>query len=446
VLALLKRARATLGEKYGATLDGPLIVEVFPRKQEFAVRTFGLPGAEGFLGVCFGRVITALSPAAQGEQPSNWESTLWHELCHAITLAKTRNTMPRWLSEGISVFEEWNADPAWGNRLTPQYRSMILGDDLTPLSQLSGAFLAPKSPMHVQFAYFESALAIEFLVETAGMPALRAILEDLGQGRNLNDALATRTGKPLEELDRAFAAFARARATASRPGASWDDPGLAPDASAEVVRAYVEAHPGNIPALQQLASQHLEAREWADARPILLRLRDLDPDQIGPNNPNRGLALVARETNDAAGEREALEAVVVRDGDAWPELVRLIEIERAAGDWEKVAAHAKKLLAVNPLLPDAHRALAEASERLDRRDEGIAAYRALAVLDDTDPAGLHFRLARLLKGAGRLDEARRETLKALDEAPRYLDAHRLLLELGPSAPAPTSDSGASRSQ
>ena len=111
VLALLKRAKATLSAKYGVTLPGTVIVEIFPEKKEFAVRTFGLPGADGLLGVCFGRVITANSPASQGEHPSNWEAVLWHEFCHAITLCKTHNTMPRWLSEGISVYEEGRKIP-----------------------------------------------------------------------------------------------------------------------------------------------------------------------------------------------------------------------------------------------------------------------------------------------------------------------------------------------
>ena len=90
-----------------------MIVEIFPQKKEFAVRTFGLPGADGLLGVCFGRVITANSPASQGEHPSNWEAVLWHEFCHVVTLSKTHNKMPRWLSEGISVYEEGQA----GSRL-----------------------------------------------------------------------------------------------------------------------------------------------------------------------------------------------------------------------------------------------------------------------------------------------------------------------------------------
>ena len=74
----------------------PVTVEIFPQQQDFAIRTFGLPGGEGFLGVCFGRVITANSPASQGDSPSNLDSVLWHEFCHVVTLEKTSNRMPRW--------------------------------------------------------------------------------------------------------------------------------------------------------------------------------------------------------------------------------------------------------------------------------------------------------------------------------------------------------------
>src|SRR5439155_4177413 len=110
VLDLLQRAKSVLCAKYEVTLERPIIVELFPRQQDFAIRTFGLPGGAGFLGVCFGTVITANSPASQTASPSCWEATLWHEFCHAVTLNKTSNKMPRWLSEGISVYEERQAN------------------------------------------------------------------------------------------------------------------------------------------------------------------------------------------------------------------------------------------------------------------------------------------------------------------------------------------------
>ena len=120
-----------------------------------------------------------------------------------------------------------------------------------------------------------------------------------------------------------------------------------------------------------------------------------------------------------------------------------MEIDEAAQNWEGVAKNAHRLLAVNPLIPAPHRHLAHAAEHLDRRDEAIAAYRVLSLLDETDPAEVHYRLAKLLNQAGKKDEARREVLKSLEEAPRFLESHQLLLDLigpdtatAPGAPRP----------
>ena len=220
VLDLLKRAKRELCAKYDVTLVKPVIVEMFPRQQDFAIRTFGLPGGAGFLGVCFGTVITANSPASQAEHPACWEATLWHEFCHVVTLNKTRNKMPRWLSEGISVYEERQANPAWGQSITPTYRQMLLGDDLTPVSRLSSAFLNPATPRHLQFAYFQSSLVVEFLVNTYGLESLKNVLTDLGQGLPINDAL-TRHAGPLGELDARFREYAHKAAAAMAPQADW---------------------------------------------------------------------------------------------------------------------------------------------------------------------------------------------------------------------------------
>ncbi len=436
VLALLKRARATLCEKYGVRIQEPVIVEIFPQKKEFAVRTFGLPGAEGFLGVCFGRVITANSPASQGENPSNWEAVLWHEFCHAVTLGKTHNKMPRWLSEGISVYEEEKQDPAWGSTLGPRYREMILGDDLTPLSRLSSAFLAPKTPFHIQFAYFESALAVDFLVQKAGLPALKALLDDLGAGVTINDALPRRAGMTLVQLDEEFTKFARDKARAAAPDATWDDPKLPPDADSKAIAAWLEQHPRSFPGRRRLAARLVKEEKWPEAQAEIEKLRSAYPDYIGEDNASMLLAAVHRRTSNPAAERAALEELAARDGNAGPAYLRLMELEEAAGDWKAAARDARRLLAVNPLTSAPYRQLARASERLGDDTEAVAAYRSLAILDDTDPAEVHHRLAHLLARLGKKDEARREALKALEEAPRFLEAHRLLLELvGPERPS-----------
>src|SRR5262249_13449607 len=172
---------------------------------------------------CFGNVVTANSPAAHFEHPVNWQAVLWHEFCHVITLQMTRNKMPRWLSEGISVYEEGQANPSWGQRMNAQYRAMVLGDDLAPVSDLSGAFLAPPSPQHLQFAYYEASLVVEFLVQKFGLDRLKAILVDLGEGIEINQAIEKHTA-PMETIEKDFASYAKQLAQSLAPGLDFEKP------------------------------------------------------------------------------------------------------------------------------------------------------------------------------------------------------------------------------
>jgi predicted Zn-dependent protease len=435
VLALLRRSKETLCAKYGVSLSEPVIVEIFPQHKEFAVRTFGLPGADGLLGVCFGRVITANSPASHAEHPSNWEAVLWHEFCHVVTLVKTRNKMPRWLSEGISVYEEGCEDPAWATKLNPRFRAMILGSELTPLSQLSSAFLGAKSPLHLQFAYFESSLAVNFLVARFGLPVLKEVLDDLDAGQTINETLPRRTKTTLEELDRSFAEFARERARTVASELTWEEPELPNDADSTALADWLDKHPKSFWGWRRLGTRLVAEQKWQRAREVLEKLKELYPEYVGPENAYMLLAAIHRRSSNPTAEQKVLEELAARDGDASPAYLRLIELDLAAGDWKGVAKNARRLLAVNPLVTSPHRALARAAEELGERDVAVTEYRATALIDDTDPAAVHYHLARLLHQSGKNGEARREVLKSLEEAPRFLDAHRLLLELTGSQPA-----------
>jgi tetratricopeptide (TPR) repeat protein len=427
-LDLLREAKRVVCEKYDVTLEDQIIVEIFPEQKDFAVRTFGMPGGAGFLGVCFGKVITANSPASQGTSPSNWEAVLWHEFCHVVTLHKSRNKMPRWLSEGISVYEERQANPSWGQSMTPVYQQMVLGDDLTPVSQLSGAFLRPESALHLQFAYYESSLVVEYLVNTYGLETVRGMLDDLAIGLPIEAVLLRHTGS-LEKLDANFEQFARERAEAFAPEAEWDDPELEPPLDVGTLTAWVEMHPNNFPALQQLAELHIAQQNWEEAEKALLRLKDLYPEDTSGRGANRQLARVYREMGETQRERAVLEELAAVLADAPEVYLRLAELGSEVGQWDVVADNAHRMLAVNPLVAAPHRHLAAAADRLDRPAEAAQALRAMLVLDPVDPAELHYRLAEQLARSGQRDEARREVLRALEEAPRFRDAHRLLLSL-----------------
>ena len=428
LLDLLRRARTKLAAKYDVKVDKPVVVEIFPRQQDFAIRTFGLPGGAGFLGVCFGRVITANSPASQGTTPSCWQATLWHEFCHVITLHKTDNKLPRWLSEGISVYEERLENPTWGQALNPKYREMLLGDDLTPVSQLSSAFLAPKSPLHLQFAYFESALVIEYLVEKYGIDMLKRVLVDLGAGLSINDSLQRYTGS-LEALDTEFAAYARRRAEALAPGVDWSPAELPARANSTVISDWLKEHPNNYIGLKRLAAQLISEKQFAAAKLPLRELIKLHPDDASPDNAYVLLARLLREEKDSKRERLALEKHAALVDDDIDSFARLAELAAEAEDWEASMKYARRWLAVNPLNPTPHRRAAEAAEKLGDVTGSLTSYRALLQLDPIDPADAHFRYAVALYRSGDKAAAKRHALLALEEAPRFLKAQRLLLKL-----------------
>ena len=426
VLDLLVRAKADLCKKYESELQTPIFIEIFPRQQDFAIRTFGLPGGAGFLGVCFGRVITMNSPAAQGANLTNWESVLWHEFCHVVTLQKTKNKMPRWLSEGISVYEERLADRSWGQSMDLANRKMILSEeDLTPVSELSDAFLRVKSPAHLQFAYFESSMVVEYIVEKYGMPALVKVLEDLSIGTPINDALRRHVA-PVGFLDKKFAEYARSKANQYAANANWDDVENTQNRSAEDWATWNDKHPNNVRGLILEASSWIKEKRFEQA---IVPLKDVLSLNENVATAYRLLAGCYRNLNDEEKELEALEEFVQRDPnrvDSWTRLLALVSAKR---DWEKTKTYSRKLLALNPLLSAPHRYLSMAAAKTDDDESLIQSLQVLAQMNPLDRADVHYQLASAFYRTKQLDSARRQVLKALEHAPRYRDAHALLLKI-----------------
>jgi tetratricopeptide (TPR) repeat protein len=443
VLDLLERARATLTRKYGVELTQQTVVEIFPEQKDFAVRTFGMPGNPGYLGVCFGSVITANSPASQAPNPANWEDVLWHEFCHVITLTATRNRMPRWLSEGISVYEERQANPLWGEKMGLGYRDIIMKGEVTPLGKLSGAFLAPTNSEHLLFAYYESSLVVQFIVDQFGLESLKKILGDLHDGAEINQAIAAHTA-PLPELEKKFDGFVHDLAAKLAPGADLTKP---PALHSEIERsAWQTAHPNNYYTRLEKATELMHGKKWEEAKPILEQLVETYHGESKADNPLWLLAATERNLRDTNAELATLEKFAAQESDFADLFSRLVELCRQRKDWASVTKYANRMLAINPLSPVPHRALGEAGTALGNNASAITAYKKLLALDPPDPTETHFQLAKLLHARGDAAgeaEAKRNVLQALEEAPRFRDAQQLLLNIEKRGPQPQASAAAS---
>ncbi len=431
---LLTEARGLFSKKYNTQIEGSVIVEIFPEKKDFAVRTFGIPGGDGYMGVCFGRLITANSPKSLVGFQQNWQSLLWHEYCHVITLQKTRNKMPRWFSEGISVYEERLRHSSWGEQMTPEYRNFILGGEMTPVERLSMAFLVPKSPEHMQFAYYQSSLVVEYLVNHFGEACISNILQDLGQGVFINIAIEQHAA-PLAKLEEGFTAFATGLAKAFAPEAD-----LAKPTPLEVnpldknaIIDWLEANPNNIWALNTTCANLVEEEKFLEAIPLLERSIRLHPRQRGGGSPYGMLARAHRELGQAEDELAVLEQWATIEDAATKLYERLMEIHAERENWSAVDRLARRFFSANPLSPIGHRFMALTAQQTGRRADTIRPLERLLLLDPADPVDLHFRLATAL-AATAPDRARRHVLQALEDAPRFRAAQKLLIRLAKHEP------------
>jgi hypothetical protein len=199
--------------------------------------------------------------------------------------------------------------------MTPRYRAMILGGELKPIAELSGAFLTPKTPFHLQFAYYESALVVEFIVNRFGLENLKAVLHDLHEGVGINEAIAKHT-EPMPALEKEFAAFATDRAKQLAPGLAWERPvadktngaasllsQLFPEKpmrghAAEPTLSDEEMDGGRRRTDQFLGAQPHRAaagfgKERAEAKEPLRQLIERFPNQTGTDSPYPALAAVS---------------------------------------------------------------------------------------------------------------------------------------------------------
>ena len=337
--------------------------------------------------------------------------------------------MPRWLSEGISVYEEMQHNPAWGQHMNPQYRKMILGGELTPISKLSSAFLSPPTPMHLQFAYYESSLVVEFLIERFGHETLKTILTDLAKGEEINSVISKRAA-PIEKIEKQFEAFARKRAEGLAQNVEWVQPenGQVDPADSEALAKWLTNHPNSFWALRLQASHLLADEKWEQAKTPLKKLLSIYPSYTGEGNAYGLLARVHRKLAETEQERRVLNNLVTISANAAKAYIRLMEIAMEQKNWREVFDNGNKYLAVYPMLGAVHWRMGRANEELGQNDQAIESYRRLLLLDPADPADVNYRLARLFADRDPAT-AKRYVLEALADAPRFRQAHRLLLKL-----------------
>jgi tetratricopeptide (TPR) repeat protein len=208
VKPLVIREYRELVARYGFTPAGPLTIELFADPQHYAVRTVGLPGLDGVLGVTFGKVITGRSPA---RADFNWGLMLWHEVAHIFSIQMSRGRVPRWFTEGLSEYETARLDRTWTRRTHAELHRALVEGRLWSVGELNAGFTRARDVSHMVVTYHQAAEEVMFLVRRWGFGVVPKALRLFAQGKETAEVIPAVTGLDVKAYDAAFAADLKTR-------------------------------------------------------------------------------------------------------------------------------------------------------------------------------------------------------------------------------------------
>jgi tetratricopeptide (TPR) repeat protein len=402
---------------------------MFENHEDFAVRSLGLPGL-GALGICFGQVIAMDSPSARPPGEFNWGSTLWHEYTHVVTLQITDYRIPRWFSEGLSVYEERRARRGWGDNWSIERLKAIGEGRFVKIDDLDSAFIRPRSPDQVPLAYFQASLVCDFIDEKYGFDSILKMLALYKEGAKTADVFKRGLNTTTADFDKAFTSWLQAKAnpmietlTAAMSGQASQPP------TKEALQAIVNANPKDYFAHLRLGAIYKKEGDAEQAIRYLKRATELFPYYGGEGNPYVMLADIYESRNQKAEAASALEALThyaETDVEAFKRLARL---KMDLGDRQGAAQAIATSFYIYPFEADLHKLAGDVYLELGQSQDAVREFRVLVALNPPDLAGAHYDLARALDVAGDKKEAKREVLRSLEIAPGFEKAQELLLKL-----------------
>jgi tetratricopeptide (TPR) repeat protein len=372
----LERAFADMVKRYGFTPRTPVTFELYADRDDYGMRTFGLPDVAGVLGVTFGQVVTAMSPA-NGD--INWGMVLWHELAHVFALQLSNSRVPKWFTEGLSEYETLIARPDWRRENDADLYGAVASGTLASIGDLNSEFMQPDA---VGVAICQSTVAIEYLVATYGFPKIVEALKLYAAGRETPDVLQAITGKTIAQLDADFRKYLDIRlapyaGTFKLPTRGFDD--------VTKLEIAADAAPKDARARAHVALGYYYAGEADKAMTAAGAALTLDPKQPIARYIQ---AEVVLHQGDLARARELYQGLIADGHDSFDLRSRLAQIaegEGKAGEVEQQLCAAKKL---DPERSSPYQELAQRYEKYGQLGKALTELEHYVFLEQMDLAPL----------------------------------------------------------
>jgi len=404
VLDLAERAMKTFSKRYDFKLRKPMVVELYHDHDDFGVRTVSTPGI-GLLGVTFGYLTAMDSPKARAPGEFHWGSTLWHEIAHVYTLEATNHLLPRWMSEGLSVYEEWNTGPLAERMIGFEVLEAIRDGKLLPVENLDLGFVRPTYAGQVQVSYAQAGLLCDFIASRYGHAALQSLVKSFAVNDDVETALLQAVGMTPAGLDDAFDDHIESRyGELSR---NLDD--------------YV--------LIMRESQRAIENQDWTAAASLGDDLIQRYPEYIASGSGYDVLDVAYRALGEETAALENRWEWFLQGGHH-PEALQTLIRELRSNEREADAIQVME--ALNWVMPYSQQEHAWLGQHyLDKSDakNAIREFNALLAVSDENPAEAYLGRAQAAMLNQDKTMAREEVLYALEHSPFYRPAQQLLLDL-----------------
>jgi tetratricopeptide (TPR) repeat protein len=327
-------------------------------------------------------------------------------MSHVFILTATNFRVPRWFTEGLAVHEEGKHSPEWKNQPTPEVLAAIRDKKLLPVARLDRGFVYPDYPAQVMVSYFQAGSICDFVEEKWGEGKLLEMVHSYAQLKTTPEAIQQNLGLPPEEFDKQYLA--------------WMDHRYGGEA------AHFDTWRDRLKSLVAAARQKQYDAVLRDGPAVV----EIYPEYVGDANAYELIADAAKAQGNAGKESEVLAAYMHHGGQAPELLKRLAALQEAGGQHAEAAATLERLNYIYPVKDEElHRRLGDLLYAQKQFPGAVREYNAVVASHPVDKAGAEFKLAQAYLAAGQKDKAQESVLAALETAPGYRPAQKLLLEL-----------------
>ena len=428
ILVLAEECFDSLSIRYPYRPEGKIRLEAYDDHDDFAVRISGLPGIE-LLGVCFGDVVAFDTPRAQVGREHNWSRTLWHELAHVMALGLSDHNVPRWFTEGLSVYEEKLARPEWARDMDLELYIAVEKDLLYPLKEINKGFTRPKFPDQIMLTYYQSAKLIEYIAKKYGFKAIISMLYEFKAGNTLERICMNVLGTSQEELEKSFLNVLKIEMEKFAEAVTGLPTVLDEDKEDESFFENLFGNSDN-PFFNNIKEGNalLEKGDLEQAEVKFLKALQIFPNYTRVGNPYSGLASVYRQQKNKLKLMHILEKYLNVSEYGAGEARELAQIYANQGKIEQAQYYFNRSLQVEPYDLDTHVQLAAIYEKEGQYTLETHERRSVLALNPMDRAKAYYNLARSLYDSGKIADAKKELLRSLEIASGYRDAQKLLLK------------------